>query len=109
MADDIEARTVAFDGSQFIITSKRWLHIIDRHPELRTMLEEIKDAASAPDQVFLDLRGSMHLIKRLYNAQSDFLAVIVRKRGLETHLITAYLLGSKRKIRGYRRFKKLPY
>ncbi|MBI2127018.1 MAG: hypothetical protein HYU02_06885 [Thaumarchaeota archaeon] len=106
---DIEVRTVAFDGSQFIIKSKRWLHIMDRHPELQTMLEAIKAAASAPDEVYLDPRGSVHLIKRLYNAQSDFLAVIVRKKGSETHLITAYLLGSKRKTRGYRRFRKLPY
>lgn len=109
IADDIEARTVAFDGSQFIITGKRWLHIIDRHPELLTMLEEIKAAASAPDEVFLDPRGSMHLIKGLHNARSDFLVMIIRKKGLETHLITAYLLGSRRKIRGYRRFKKLRY
>ena len=39
---------------------------------------------------------------------SDFLAAIVRKEGQETYLVTAYPIRGKRKVRGYRTFKKPP-
>lgn len=106
--DPIEAKVVAFDGAEFIITRRRWLHIIDRHAELRTMLKEVVAATSEPDEVFLDPRESLHIIKRLQNAPTDFLVLIARKKASKTYLITAYLVGLKRKERRYRKFRKLP-
>ncbi len=106
--DAVEARVAAYDGAEFIITRRRWLHILDRHTELGTMLEAVVDTAAAPDEVFLDPRGSLHLIKRVQNAPADFLVLIARKKASKTYLITAYLVGLKRKERRYQKFRKLP-
>jgi hypothetical protein len=105
--DEIEARLTAFDGTEFIITRRRWLHIVDRHPELRGMMKSIIDTASAPDEVFLDPRGSLHLGKGLKDARTSFLVVIARRAGLKTYLITAYPTGRKRMERRSRKFKRL--
>ncbi len=104
--EDSELTTRAHDGSRFILTKRRWLHIVDRHGELRTLLESIGFAAESPDEIFTDSRGMSHLVKRLHDAPSDFLILIARKETSTTYLVTAYLMGSKRKERRYRKFKK---
>lgn len=37
--EEIEARATTFDGTEFVISRRRWLHILDRHSELRGMIE----------------------------------------------------------------------
>lgn len=49
--EEIEARARTFDGTEFVMSRRRWLHILDRHAELRGMIELIKAVASAPDEV----------------------------------------------------------
>ncbi len=108
--DTMEAKLRVFDGSDFIVTRRRWLHILDRHKELRRMLDAVKSTASEPDEVFVNPRGNLHLIKKLKEAETDFLVLICRKSDSETYLITAYLTGASRKERRYRKFRKLaPY
>lgn len=110
MDNATEARVTSFDDNESIITRRRWLHIVDRHKELGTMIEKVKNAASAPDEVFVDPRGVLHLVKSLKNAQTDFLVLIARQSGSETYLITAYLTSARRKERRYRKFRRLlPY
>jgi hypothetical protein len=105
-AEETEARGIAFDGSEFVISSSRWAHILDRHPDLTGTIEAVKDAAARPDEVYEDERGTLHLLKRQRMAISEFLVLIVRRQGAKTYLVTAYFMSSKRKTRGYRRFKK---
>ena len=102
--EEIEARG-RFGGSEFIVSSGRWAHILDRHPELRGMTTIVKAAASRPDEVYADERGTLHLLKALQAAPSDLLVLIVRNEDGKI-LVTAYFMDSKRKTRGYRRFKK---
>lgn len=106
--EEIETRVEAFDGTEFIITRRRWLHILDRHAELGGMLPAMRATASGPDEVFLDMRGTLHLVKALNEAAAGFLILIARKEGSKTYLVTAYLMGAKRKKRRYQTFKKLP-
>jgi hypothetical protein len=103
----IEAQTRGFDGKEFIISRRRWGHILDRHPELATMANLILGAASFPDEAFEDPRGLMHLVKSLKGGASDYLVLIVRSSGMKDYLVTAYLIGAKRKTRRYRKFKRL--
>ncbi len=105
--DQIEASTSSFDKMRFIVTRRRWFHILDRHVELRDMMEVVLSTASVPDEVFIDQRGTLHLVKSLQGTVSDFLVVIARKRNSKTYLVTAYYINSKRKERRYRKFKKL--
>jgi hypothetical protein len=105
-SEEIEARGDAFDGSEFIVSSRRWAHILDRHPELAGTTAIVKEAASSPDEVYEDGRGTLHLLKRLEAAPSDFIVLIVRNEGGKSYLVTAYFMSSRRKTRGYRRFKK---
>lgn len=105
--DPIEASTSSFDKTRFIVTRRRWLHILDRHVELRDMMRVVLSAASVPDEVFIDKRGALHLVKSLRGMVSDFLVVIAQKSDSKTYLVTAYYMNSKRKERRYRKFKKL--
>lgn len=105
--DPIEVSTSSFDKTRFIVTRRRWLHILDRHAELRDMMKTVLTTASVPDEVFMDQRGTLHLVKRLRGMVSDFLVVIARKSDSKTYLVTAYYMNSKRKERRYRKFKKL--
>jgi hypothetical protein len=104
---EIEGRVKTFDGTDFIISKRRWAHILDRHPELAAMKGLILDAASHPNEAFQDPRGSVHLVKSLEAGESDYLVLILRKEGVKDYLVTAYLMGDKRKQRRYRKFKKL--
>jgi hypothetical protein len=104
---EIEAHARAFDGADFIISRRRWAHILDRHSELAAMKEMILNAASHPDEAFQDPRGSIHLVKSLEAGTSDYLVLILRRGGMKDYLVTAYLIGVKRKKRRYRKFKKL--
>jgi hypothetical protein len=105
---EIEGRARSFDGADFVISKRRWAHILDRHSELAAMKGLILDVASHPDEAFQDPRGSVHLVKSLEAGASDYLVVILRKVGVKDYLVTAYLTGTKRKKRRYRKFKKLP-
>ncbi len=74
------------------------------------MLDAVKTTASEPDEVFVDPRGDLHLIKKLKEEETDFLVLIARRSGSETYLITAYLTGARREERRLRKFRKLaPY
>ena len=70
-------------------------------------MEVLKATASSPDEVFVDPRGTLHLMKGLKEDVADFLVLIARKESSKTYLVTAYLIGAKRKKRRYRKFKKL--
>ena len=105
--DPIEATASSFDRTHFIVTRRRWLHILDRHAELRDMMKVVLSTASVPDEVFVDERGTLHLVKRLHGMVSDFLVLIARKSDSKTYLVTTYYMNSKRKERRYRKFKKL--
>lgn len=106
--EEVEDRVRSFDGADFIISKRRWAHIIDRHSELAAKKELILDAASYPDEAFQDPRGSIHLVKSLEAGASDYLVLILRKVNVKDYLVTAYLMSDKRKTRRYRKFKRLP-
>lgn len=104
---EVEDRAHSFDGADFVISKRRWAHILDRHPELAAMKGLILDAALRPNEAFQDPRGSIHLVKPLEAGASDNLVLILRRVGVKDYLVTAYLMSDKRKKRRYRRFKKL--
>lgn len=101
-------RTRAYDGTDFVVTRVRWGHITDRHPELKSTLDRILSVVSSPDEAYEDPRGGIHLVKRVTGLPAAYLVVIVRKSPSETYLVTAHPIGSRRKQRGYRKFRKLP-
>ena len=80
---EIEGRTRSFDGSDFVISKRRWAHILDRHSELAAMKALILGAASRPDEAFEDPRGSIHLVKSLEAGASDYLVLIQGRVGLK--------------------------
>jgi hypothetical protein len=105
--EEVQATAEAYDGSDFVITKRRWRHAIDRHPEMEGLLEAFLFVAKSPDEAYVDPRGTIHLLKALKDATSDFLVVVVRKEAHKTYLVTAYPVGNRRKKRGYRVFRKL--
>jgi len=58
---EIEDRAEAFDGNDFILSRRRWVHVVDRHPELAGSKDLILNAASHPDEVFVTLEGRFTL------------------------------------------------
>lgn len=50
-----------YDGTDFIITNKRWIHVLEHHPELRDSMEVALEAVRNPDECYLDPRGCIIL------------------------------------------------
>jgi hypothetical protein len=78
--EEIEKRGDCFNGTEFIISRRRWLHVLDRHAELAGMTETLEAAASSPDEVFLDPHGTLHMLRRLSRASDDSVVLIARRR-----------------------------
>lgn len=83
--EDVQARGKAFDGTGFIVSRKRWRHIVDRHAEMESLLDAVLLTITSPDEAYIDPRGTIHLLRALKRGPSDFLAAIVRKEGQETY------------------------
>ncbi len=94
-----------YDGTPFIIIKRRWIHVLDHHPELSDSLDIIIEAIKKPDEVYIDPRGIYHILKRA-RKYSDYLVVICRKHEEKTYLTTAYYTSSKRKERRYRKYTR---
>jgi hypothetical protein len=105
--DEIEATTLSYDGTHFVVPRSRWMHILDRHPELVDAMATLLPAASTPDEIFIDPRGALHILKALIEGQSDYLVLITRKKNSKTYLVTTFYMNSKKKERRYKKFKKL--
>ena len=90
-----------------VVDDGRWRHVLDRHPEMKEMRDDVNEAIRAPDEAFLDAQGAVHLVRKLRGGPSDFLVVVVRRGESQVRLITAYCTNQKRKQRRYRKFKKL--
>ena len=96
---------VAFDGTRVLLSDAKWRHIILRHPEVENAKILLLHAVAAPDEVYVDVTGEIHVLKRV-NTVSDFLVVIYSVNG-EGYIRTAYYTSIKRKTRRYRLFRKL--
>ena len=96
---------IFYDDSEFIITKRRWIHVLEHHPELYDSVDIVLEAVSKPDEVYVDPRGMYHAIKRA-RKYSDYMVVVCRKYEGKTYLTTAYYTSSKRKERRYRKYTK---
>ena len=97
---------IFYDDSEFILTNRRWIHVLEHHQELYDSVDMILEAVSKPDEVYVDPRGMHHVIKRA-RKYSDYIIVVCRKYEGKTYLTTAYYTSSKRKERRYRKYTKL--
>jgi len=97
--------SIAFDGTKVVLRQERWRHIVLRHPELKNAAELILDVVAHPDEVYVDLTGAFHALKRV-SSVSDFLVVICSVND-EGYIRTAYFTSTIRKTRRYRAFRKL--
>ncbi len=107
--DDLDESEIskAIDATEVVVDDERWRHVLDRHPELKELLDAVHEALGAPDEAFVDTYGAVHLVKELRSGPSDFLVAIVRRSGPKVRLITAYCTNKRKKERRYRKFKKL--
>ncbi len=97
----------AFNGTKVLLTEERWKHIVLRHPEMENKLPLILDTVANPDEVYIDLAGAFHALKRLLGEVSDYLIVIYYKENREGYIRTAFYTSYGRKDRRYKQFKKL--
>jgi len=44
--------TIAFNGTEVLLTKERWRHIVMRHPEFENKIARVMDAVSNPDEVY---------------------------------------------------------
>jgi hypothetical protein len=102
----VAMRVVSYNGFGVVLSEERWHHIVLRHPEMKEKSALILNAISNPNEVYLDLSGAVHSLKRLVGGLSDFLVVIYSRSGEEGYIRTAYYTSSRRKTRRYRQFRK---
>jgi len=55
--------TIAFNGTEVLLAEERWRHIVMRHPQFDNKIARVTDAASNPDEVYLDPTGAIHALK----------------------------------------------
>jgi hypothetical protein len=98
---------VAFDGIRVVLSGERWRHVVLRHAELREKKELVLDVVSGPDEVYVDFAGTVHALKRVVGEVSDYLVVVYGREGGEGYIRTAYYTSFRRKVRRYKRFRRL--
>ncbi|MEM3109383.1 MAG: hypothetical protein QW569_06550 [Candidatus Bathyarchaeia archaeon] len=96
----------SFDGIITLLTSSTWEHIIFKHPELKGKRKLIIEALKNPDEVFLDLKGSLYILKRV-DLVSDYLVIVCGEDVGGRFIKTAYFSSLRRKERYYKWFRRL--
>ncbi|MEM2975814.1 MAG: hypothetical protein QW821_05295 [Candidatus Bathyarchaeia archaeon] len=97
----------AFNGTKILLTEERWKHIVLRHPELENKLTLILETVANPHEVYMDVSGTFHALRRLSGELSDYLVVIYSKENKEGYIRTAFYTNYRRKDRRYKQFKRL--
>ncbi len=78
------------DGRTVELTEERWGHIVERHPELRTLDLTVLQAVQAPDY---RVAGRLENEEWYYvktDAPSNWLKVVVAYVEERGHIVTAY-------------------
>lgn len=101
------ASGVVFEGTPVLCTRRRWRRIQDRHKELRGKLHDVLTAATKPDEIYVDERQAIHALKKAKLGPSEYLVVILRRRGQVIFITTAYYTSDSRARRRYSRFRRL--
>jgi len=98
---------IAFDGTKVMLTEERWKHIVFRHPELDNKSAVVLNTVANPDEVYIDVVGAFHVLRRLANEVSDYLVVISLRENREGYIRTAFYTSYRRKNRRYKLFRRL--
>ncbi|MBK8549583.1 MAG: hypothetical protein IPL53_00435 [Ignavibacteria bacterium] len=79
-------------GNMLRLSIERWVHIIDRHPEMEKLIEYIEDTLLYPDFLIELDNKEMHAIKRFEKSplsKNKFCVVIYSDDGF---IITSYFV-----------------
>jgi hypothetical protein len=94
--------TNSFSGKAIRLTSERWLHIAEGHPELAGHLNEVLLTINSPDVVVEGTNNE--LLALMYLRPDKLLVVVYKEEQQDGFIITAFFTSKidqiiKRKIR----------
>lgn len=87
--DDLPATAISVGGVSIRLTSERWGHITERHPELSELREMVLRAVAEPLRV-LDGNGGERLAVREFEP-GKFVVVAYREGEADGFIVTAFL------------------
>jgi hypothetical protein len=93
MAESKDVMVNDLFGNKIAISSERWRHILEQHPELEIYFDEIKRTLSEPDVIKLSV--SDKLVRMYYKFFSSLFGgkyiLVVVKMNKRNFLVTAYV------------------
>ena len=75
-------------GKTIRLPEERWVHIVERHPEMAGSMEDVLLAVAMPD--FALMGGDDELLAATYHFQEKLLVVVYREDENDGFIITAW-------------------
>ncbi len=89
-------------GTQIRLTSERWEHITQGHPELAGMLYLVLEAVETADSIHEGAHGESLVVK--HHSEGKHFVVVYREGDADGFIITAFLA---RRVRSITRRKRI--
>ena len=75
---------------------ERWVHIVERHPEMAGHLEDVLLAVAAPEYIF---KGSDdELLAAMRFNEKKWLVVIYKEQSIDGFVLTSYITSKTEKL-----------
>jgi hypothetical protein len=93
-------KVVSINNVIIRLTSERWKHIIDHHPEMEYLQDEILHTVRNPDMVYEGERGEYLAVRKV--GKGKFIVVVYREETSQNDgfIITAFITKRKGTFRG---------
>lgn len=88
--------TGSVTGKIIRLPDERWVHIVERHPEMAGHLEEVLQAIAVPDVVLKG--GDDELLAAMRLNDSKWLVAVYKENTSGGFIITAYVTGKTDKL-----------
>ena len=86
----------SISGKTIRLPDERWVHIVERHPEMAGHLEEVLLAVATPD--FVLKGGDDELLAVMPLSENKWLVAVYKENSADGFVITAYITGKTEKL-----------
>jgi len=88
--------TTSISGKTIRLPEERWIHIVERHPEMAGHLEDVLSVVAAP--ILLLKGGNDELLAAAKYNERQWLVVVYKENELDGFILTAYLTSKTEKL-----------
>lgn len=88
--------TRSISGHLIRLPEERWVHIVERHPEMAGHLDDVLLSVAAPEFVFKGGDGELLAAMRLN--ETKWIVAVYKEQDTDGFILTAYITGKTEKL-----------